>query len=61
MHGPGYKEPTNAEEVRSFLGLVNFSARFIPNLARITELLRELRREDVPFDWGRNSGWHLKS
>ena len=26
------KEPTNAEEVRSFLGLVNFSARLIPNL-----------------------------
>ena len=26
------REPQNAEEVRSFLGLVNFSARFIPNL-----------------------------
>ena len=43
------KEPTNAEEVRSFLGLVKFSARFIPNLASITEPLRELTRKDVPF------------
>ena len=43
------KEPTNAEEVRSFLGLANFSARFIPNLASITEPLRELTRKDVPF------------
>ena len=33
-------KPTNAEEVRSFLGLVNVSVRFIPNLASITEPLR---------------------
>ena len=46
------KEPKNAGEVRSFLGLVNFSARFIPNLASITEPLRELTRKDVPFVWG---------
>ena len=46
------KEPTNAVEVRSFLGLVNFSARFIPNLASITKPLRELTRKDVPFLWG---------
>ena len=47
------KEPTNTEEVQSFLGLVNFSARFIPNLANITEPLRELTRKDVPFKWGK--------
>ena len=35
-----------------FLGLVNFSARLIPNLASITEPLRELTRKDVPFKWG---------
>ena len=35
-----------------FLGLVNFSARLIPNLASITEPLRELTRKDVPFNWG---------
>ena len=47
------KEPANTEEVQSFLGLVNFSARFIPNLANITEPLRELTRKDVPFKWGK--------
>ena len=35
-----------------FLGLVNFSARLIPNLASITEPLRELTRKDVPFKCG---------
>ena len=46
------KKPTNADEVRSFLGLVNFSARLIPSLASITEPLRESTRKDVPFKWG---------
>ena len=31
---------------------MNFSARLIPNLASITEPLRELTRKDVPFKWG---------
>ena len=46
------KESGNAEEVRSFLGLVNVSARFIPNLASITEHLRELTRKNVTLVWG---------
>ena len=46
------QEPTNAEEVRSFLGLVNFSGRFILNLASITEPLREFTRKDVLFVGG---------
>ena len=43
------REPQNAEEVRSFLGLVNFSARFIPNLASIAEPLHRLTRKQNPF------------
>lgn len=46
------REPQNAEEVPSFLGLVNFSARFIPNLARIAEPLHKLTRKQTPFVWG---------
>lgn len=38
--------------MQSFLGLVNLSARFIPNLASIREPLREMARKDVPFKWG---------
>ena len=46
------REPQNAGEVRSFLGLVNFSARFIPNLASIAEPLHRLTRRETPFVWG---------
>lgn len=45
------RQPQSASEVRSFLGLVNFSSRFIPNLATVAEPLRRLTRKDVPFVW----------
>ena len=45
------REPENATEVRSFLGLVNFNARFMPNLATIAEPLRRLTKKDDPFKW----------
>ena len=46
------REPQNAEEVRSFLGLVNLSASFISNLASIAEPLHRLTRKQTPFVWG---------
>ena len=46
------REPQSASEVRSFLGLVNFSARFIPNLATVAEPLRQLTKKNVPFKFG---------
>ena len=36
-----FTAPSCASEVRSFLVLVNFSARFIPNLATTAETLRK--------------------
>lgn len=44
--------PKSASEVRSFLGLVNFNARFIPKLATKSEPLRKLTRKDHTFAWG---------
>lgn len=46
------REPECASEVRSFLGLVNFCARFIPDLATTTDRLRKLTRKGVTFHWG---------
>jgi hypothetical protein len=39
------REPATASEVRSFLGLVNFCSRFIPDLATTAEPLRQLTRK----------------
>ncbi|KAJ8047536.1 hypothetical protein HOLleu_06562 [Holothuria leucospilota] len=45
------KVPKDASEVRSFLGLTQYLARFIPNYASITAPLRELTKKDAKFVW----------
>lgn len=42
------REPQNVSEVKSFLGLVNFNARFIPDFATVAEPLRRLAKKGVP-------------
>lgn len=49
-----FRTPSCMEEVRSFLGLVNFVGKFIPNLATITEPLRLLTKKNAPFQWTSN-------
>ena len=39
-------EPKTTAEVRSFLGLVHYSAKFIPNYAQVAEPLRKLTRKN---------------
>ena len=46
-----FREPRTVEEVRSFLGMVNYLAKFIPNLATLTTPLRKLLRKDAGFHW----------
>jgi len=44
--------PTNATEIRSLLGIINYSSRFIKDYATKTEPLRELTKTKVSFKWG---------
>ena len=46
------RRPTSAAEVRSFLGMVGFSARFIPDFATTAEPLRAIARKGESFVWG---------
>lgn len=46
-----FRNPENADEIRSFLGLVNYIGRFIPNLATLSEPLRQLTKKSVKFEW----------
>ena len=45
-------DPESSSEVRSLLGMLNFSARFIPNFSSITYPLRTLTHKDAKFFWG---------
>ena len=44
-------KPKTVSEVRRFLGLVNFSARYIPNLSTLCEPLSRLTKKGVKFEW----------
>ena len=43
--------PGNVKELRSLLGMVQFSARFIKELAHITEPLWRLTKDGVKWTW----------
>lgn len=47
------REPQNASKTRSFLGLVNYCGRFIPDLATISEPLRRLTKTGISFVFGK--------
>lgn len=47
----GFRKPETQQEVKSFLGLMNFTERFIPNRADKTVKLRELAKSE-DFYWG---------
>ena len=53
-------QPTTPTEVQSFLGMVGFSARFIPNFATLAEPLRAISRQGVPFVWGKEQDASFK-
>lgn len=46
-----FREPKTIGELRSFLGLITYIGRFIPNLAEKTEPLRRLLQVGSCFQW----------
>jgi len=45
------KTPQNVEQLQSFLGMVNYYAKYIPNLSTISAPLNCLRQKDIPWKW----------
>ena len=45
--------PKNIQELRSFLGLLNYYGRFISNLSSLIHPLNELLRRDAPWKWSK--------
>ena len=46
------REPTSASEVRSYFCFVQYNARFINDLAKISAPLRQLTHKNAIFKWG---------
>ena len=43
--------PTNLSQLRSFIGIVQYCRRFVPNIARLVSPLTVLTQKDKPFIW----------
>ena len=46
------RPPKDASEVRSFMGLVQYSAKFMPDVASVAKPIQELTRKSTKFVWG---------
>ena len=44
-------KPQNKQQLRSFLGMENYYAKFIPNYSTFAHPLNELLRDQVQFKW----------
>lgn len=44
--------PTSKEEIQSFVGVVQFASRFIPNKSEVLAPLNYILKKDVEFTWG---------
>lgn len=45
--------PKNIQELRSFLGLINYYGRFIPNLSSLLHPLNQLLKRESPWRWSK--------
>lgn len=43
--------PINVKEIRSFIGMISYYRRFIPNMSNIATPLIELTRKNAKFKW----------
>ena len=48
---PNAPQATSSHDVRSFLGMANYSSKYIRDFATLTAPLRELTKKDVRFNW----------
>ena len=45
------RKPDNIEELKTFMGMVTYIGKFIPNLSKETEHLRCLEKKEVAWHW----------
>ena len=46
------KPPENTKELKSFLGAIQYMAKFLPKLSEQTDRLRKLLKKNEPWIWG---------
>lgn len=47
------KPPKNTKELSRFMGMINFVARFVPNMTKRTVNMRQMMKKEVIWVWGK--------
>ena len=55
------KPPNNIEQLQSFMGMVNYYGKFMPNLSTFAAPLNELRKKEVKRKWTKERRKYLNS
>ena len=45
-------KPQSVTELKSFLGMLTYYGKFLPNLSSVLHPLHELLKKDTPWRWG---------
>jgi len=45
--------PNNVKELRTFMRIINYSAKFLPKISEQTKNMRKLEKKDVLWHWSR--------
>lgn len=43
--------PKNVKELKTFMGMINYTAKFLPKISEATKHLRELEKKNVSWHW----------
>ena len=57
---PELKHPENQKQLKSFLGAIQYLAKFLPTLSERTERLRRLLKRDSTWNWGKQQDEDFK-
>ena len=45
------KSPTSLQQLKRFIGMVNYLSKFIPSISKETEPLRQLDKKEIAWHW----------
>ena len=48
------QRPTNIKSLKSFLGMINYLSKFLPNLTNDTKIFRDLEKKHSAWHWDLN-------
>ena len=49
-----FPTPQNVNELRRFLGMINYMSKFLPHVTDVLHPLYNLMKKDVPWNWSSN-------